>query len=920
MERLGHQRLSAATAATAASANFDVKYYRCEWEVDPAVRYIKGKVTLYFVTTAATNSITLDLMNDLIAGSVRQRDVLLSKSQSNNTLTISFPATINAGTLDSVTVFYEGVPPNTGMGSFVTSTHAGTPVLWTLSEPYGSRDWWPCKNGLDDKADSIDILITHPVAYKAASNGVLQSQTPSQDGIKMTTHWKHRYDIASYLVCFAVTNYSVFTNTVQLSTGVLPMQTFCYPENLSSFQTGTINTLNAMQLFDATFGPYPFMKEKYGHVQFGWGGGMEHQTSTFVVNIGESLCAHELGHQWFGDKITCASWRDIWLNEGFATHLASMYMENKYPANAINTRRSEINTITGTAGGSVWVDDTTNVNRIFDSRLSYTKGSHLLYMLRWILGDNTFFTALRNYQTDPALIYGFATTADLKRNLELASGRNLTYFFDQWFTGQGFPTYNVKWSDAGSGNVWIKMEQVTSHSSVPFFQLPVALQFKNATQQATVVVNNINNGEVFLKSVGFVPDAVVIDPEAWLITRNNTATQLPACGTVSGLTTSALTTATTTVSWSALPAAVNYTIDYKPASSDIWINAATATTALSVNLSNLTPATVYDWRVTATCALGTSPVAQAQFTTNTPSGCDNVTGLTSSAVTSSAATVAWSAVAGATSYTVDYKLASTSAWTTAASASSGLSVNITDLTGNSLYDWRVKANCGGNSGSYTQAQFTTAAAGCPGPNDISTNGTASGAALISLNTDYRGTISPAGDIDFYKFVISSGGTATISLTVPADYDMRLYSSNGTSQLAVAQKKGTTTETISRTYSAGTYYIRVYGNKNAASASCYNLTITTGTATRIPPSEGNTNEINLALFPNPANQILHIYTSGPMQEKCIEVLDLTGKMLIKEKTRKNITALGVDRLPAGLYFLKITARDGKVLSSRKFIKE
>ena len=206
--------------------------------------------------------------------------------------------------------------------------------MWSLSEPYGSRDWWPCKNGLDDKADSIDVFITNPIAYKAASNGILQSETPVSGGTKLLTHWKHRYPIATYLICFAVTNYSVFNRSVNLSTGVLPMQTFCYPEDSTSFSNGTINTLNAMQLFDTLFYlPYPFMNEKYGHVQFGWGGGMEHQTSTFVVSIDESLCAHELAHQWFGDKITCGSWKDIWLNEGFATHLASMYMENKYPAN-----------------------------------------------------------------------------------------------------------------------------------------------------------------------------------------------------------------------------------------------------------------------------------------------------------------------------------------------------------------------------------------------------------------------------------------------------------------------------------------------------------------------------------------------------------------------------------------------------------
>ncbi|MBD0366028.1 MAG: fibronectin type III domain-containing protein, partial [Flavisolibacter sp.] len=645
MERLSHQRIAAAANATLASNNFDVKYYRCEWEVDPAIRYIKGKVTVYYVVTAATNSIVLDLMNALTVDSVKQRSLLLTKSQSNNTLTINFPGTANAGTLDSVSIFYQGVPPDTGFGSFVTSTHNGTPVMWSLSEPYGSRDWWPCKNGLDDKADSIDVLITHPSAYKAASNGLLQSQTLVSGGSKLITHWKHRYAIASYLICFAVTNYSVFNNTVQLSTGILPMQTYCYPENLSSFQGGTINTLNAMQLYDTTFGPYPFMNEKYGHVQFGWGGGMEHQTATFVVNIGESLCAHELAHQWFGDKITCGSWKDIWLNEGFATHLASLYMEKKYPSSVVSNRKSEINTITSQPGGSVLVDDTTNVNRIFDDRLSYTKGSHLLYMLRWILGDNAFFTALRNYQTDPAIVYGFATTADLKRHLEQTSGRNLTYFFNEWYSGQGYPTYNVQWSNAGSGNVWIKMNQVASHSSVTFFELPVALQFKNATQQATVVVNNTSNGEIFFKSIGFVPDAVIIDPDAWLITRNNTSAQLPTCGTVSGLTSSAVSTNTATVSWSALSGSNNYDVDYKLASSATWTNAATATTSLSVNLSGLTAGSLYDWRVKANCTFE-GPYAQAQFTTSATATCGTVTGLTSSAITSSTAIVSWSALSG----------------------------------------------------------------------------------------------------------------------------------------------------------------------------------------------------------------------------------------------------------------------------------
>ncbi len=522
-ERNAHARLGETgtngIAGTMSSDNFDIKYYRCEWEIDPSVRYIRGKITAYFVITKTSNSITLDLLSPLLADSIWHYNEWLALSQGSNTVTAGFFDTLSAGTLDSVTIYYHGIPSDTGFGSFIQSAHNGTPVIWSLSEPYGSRDWWPCKNGLDDKADSIDVYITTPTTYKAASNGVLIGETVT--GNRRIAHWQHRYPIASYLICLAVTNYSVFNNSVQIGDELLPMQTYCYPEYLNSFQSGTNNTLAALQFYSNIFGNYPFLREKYGHVQFGWGGGMEHQTCTFVVSIDESLCSHELAHQWFGDKITCATWKDIWLNEGFATFLSSMYMENKYPSSIIATRKSEIATITAYPGGSVMVDDTTSVDRIFDSRLSYLKGSHLLYMLRWILGDSAFFAGLNNYLQDPALAYGFARTQDLRKHLEQSSGKDLGYFFKEWYEGQGYPSFTIEWANAEIGNVHIRVSQAASHSSVSFFELPVALRFSNATQQKTVVVNNITNGEIFFKAIGFVADTAIIDPEYWLITARN---------------------------------------------------------------------------------------------------------------------------------------------------------------------------------------------------------------------------------------------------------------------------------------------------------------------------------------------------------------------------------------------------------------
>ncbi|OJV21901.1 MAG: hypothetical protein BGO21_25425 [Dyadobacter sp. 50-39] len=519
-------RTTAAGLRVMASNNFDVKYYRCEWEVDPAVNYIKGNVTPHFVMSAAGNSVTLDLSVALTVTAVQQRGSNVAFSHADDALTVTLQNPLAQGVQDSVTISYEGTPTAVN-AAFVVTTHgpSATPVLWTLSEPYGSRDWWPCKNGLDDKADSLDIYITHPATYKAASNGLLKSETPVA-GSKIRTHWKHRYAIASYLVAIAVTNYNVLDTSVLIGGTNVPFKTYCYPESQVNFQNGVQNALNAMVQFSSLFGDYPFKNEKYGHVQFGWGGGMEHQTCSFMVNMAETLIAHELGHQWFGDKVTCGSWQDIWLNEGFATHLASIYLEAKYPANIKITRINEINSITSAPGGSVWVDNVNDVNRIFSNRLSYLKGSHLLYMLRWILGDATFFTAIYNYINDPALAYGYVSTANLKSHLETASGKDLTYFFDQWFTGQGYPSYQVEWFPAGN-SVQVKLGQTQSHASVSFFRLPVPLLFRNANtnQEKLVVLNHTSNGQFFAENLGFEATEVVFDPEVWLITRNNTLTK-----------------------------------------------------------------------------------------------------------------------------------------------------------------------------------------------------------------------------------------------------------------------------------------------------------------------------------------------------------------------------------------------------------
>ncbi len=525
-EKRNNSRLSDRNISNANSNNFDVTYYHCVWEVDPAIRYIKGSVTFYFKMLQNGQSISVDLMNDLTTDSVKQGSSLLQFSHVNNELSITLNSIVDKGSLDSLTVYYQGIPANSGFGSFILSTHANVSVMWTLSEPYGSRDWWPCKNGLDDKADSIDVYIIHPSEYKAASNGLLQTEMLVESGLKTITHWKHLYPIASYLVCMAVTNYLSLSDTIDIDGNLLSMLTYCYPESQTSFADGIQNTQDAMRLFSSAICPYPFIKEKYGHVQFGWGGGMEHQTSTFLVNTDEVLIAHELAHQWFGDQITCSSWHDIWLNEGFATFFSRFYMEKKYPDNAINARRQVLEDIVVEPGGSVWVADTSNVDRVFDSRLSYKKGSFLLEMLRLKLGDSLFFKGLKNYQADTLLKYKYASTKDLQRNLEAVSGISLNHFFDQWFKGEGFPTYHLQWSMLGNRHVKIKINQQTSDPSVDFFEMLIPIKCMNSTQEKVIFLNNTLNQEIFIEGIGFAPDTIIIDPEYRIISKNNSAEKI----------------------------------------------------------------------------------------------------------------------------------------------------------------------------------------------------------------------------------------------------------------------------------------------------------------------------------------------------------------------------------------------------------
>lgn len=508
---------------TSALDNADIVYHRCHWTVDPAVAYIQGVVTTYFVPYTSIPYIQFDLSDSLTVDSVTYHGTALAFSRPGGyLLNIAFGTSLPAAGLDSLVIYYHGVPSSSGFGSFIQGTHgpSSTPVLWTLAEPYGARDWWPCKQALTDKIDSIDIIITCPDAYRGASNGVLVSSTTA--GGMRTNHWKHRFKITPYLVCFAVTNYAVYSDFVPFGAGTTEVLNYVYPEDSLDAVTGTAHIVEYMQLFDSLFGEYPFASEKYGHAQFGWGGGMEHQTMTFVGDFGGELLNHELAHHWFGDMITCNSWHDIWLNEGFATYCTSLCYEYLDPVWLKVFREGRINGITSLPDGSVYCTDTTDVSRIFSGRLTYSKGMMLLTTLRWTIGDSAFFEGMRSYVNDPAVRHGFASTPQFVAHMEAASGKSLSGFMDDWFMGEGFPSYNIAWKQDASNLITITVNQTQSHPSVSFYEVRLPLLMRSKTGlDSLVILDNITNGQVFTVAASFGLDSLVLDPYKVITTNYN---------------------------------------------------------------------------------------------------------------------------------------------------------------------------------------------------------------------------------------------------------------------------------------------------------------------------------------------------------------------------------------------------------------
>jgi len=390
---------------------------------------------------------------------------------------------------------------------------ADEPVAYTFSEPYDARYWFPCFDEPYDKA-SATIRVVVPEGFVATSNGTLTSISDDGSG-RLTYTWNQYQPIATYLMAVTVSKFVLATASYAKATNPtesIPVEYYVWSADSLTAAGFLPRVVEMMEFYAATFGEYPF--DKYGMTgiaPFAYGG-MEHQTITTLrrdLIANESVVAHELVHQWWGNLVTCGTWADIWLNEGFATYGDALFSEHRYGPEVFQSRMNSF-------AQSYFSYDATIRHPIYDpwaytSNLfnvnEYQKAAWVLHMLRGVLGDSAFFSIFPTYGEKFA--FSNAITEDFIALVDSIAGRDVRWFFDQWIYDQGHPEYRYSWEDLG-GTVQISVSQLQANA--PIFKMPIEFLIRTTSGDVLEVVWDSLQVQKFEVPVPGAVTKVIIDP------------------------------------------------------------------------------------------------------------------------------------------------------------------------------------------------------------------------------------------------------------------------------------------------------------------------------------------------------------------------------------------------------------------------
>ena len=461
------------------------------------------------------------------------------------------------------------------------------------------------------------------------------------------------------------------------------------------------------------------------------------------------------------------------------------------------------------------------------------------------------------------------------------SGITISSATANWSPVSGAISYNVDYKQSSSG-IWTNIASGTTSLSWNLSGLPASTSFDWRVR------TNCSSG-----SSGYA--------QTTFSTLSETGGG-GSCNAPTGLSTSGITISSATANWSAVSGANSYDVDYKQSSSGSWINIASGTTSLSWNLLGMPASTSFDWRVRANCSSGSSGYAQTTFSTLSQTGgggsCNAPTGLSTSPITATSATAKWAPVSGASSYNVDYKLASSPDWITIANGTTSLQWTLSGLVATTSYDWRVRTNCTSGNSSYTQTQFTTQAIGsCSAPGGLYASNIASSTAILnwsSVSGAFSYTVQYKPTSSGTWIYATSGTNLTYvnlySLSANTTYDWRVYSSCSLTEIS--------------SYSYGQF------TSSGSGTTATNATVTATEVTVNP-------DFAINLFPNPAGDQLNVSLGGVYKKTVIKVYNLMGKLVLQQESGNMLTQLNISKLSAGLYLMHVN--DGKETRSARFVK-
>lgn len=514
--------------------NTDVTNYRLEIEILPQLD-MNNEVTA--VRVQGTNTIDVDVVDAPISEFVLDLDDTMivtgvtgdvsGWSHTSDQIQVTLDRSYNPGESFQVIVEYNGEPDTAGFGAFQWWIRNGNLAVGTLSEPYFAPLWWPCKDSLSDKS-TMEMIVTVPDPMVAASNGILESVTPVSGG-RTRYSWHEINPMANYLASLAITNYERYDLSFESSDGnggtlTMPVWCYLYPDHwdfgnnqpLAQDKAGCDELPTMLGVYELKFGPYPFRTEKYGVAETGGPGGlganMEHQTITSMYRVRNysDIMAHEMAHHWFGDNITCATWNDIWLNEGFASYLEAVYREFR-PGGGVDSYWGRMNArYPDNPDARVYRDSIDSVGAIFSGNDVYNKGAWVCHMLRHVMGDAAFFQALTHYRATHQ--GGFATTAEFTAAMSNSFGHDLSFFTDEWVMNAGAPDYvwsyhtdNVK----GTDYLYLRVAQEQNLEGFGLITMPIDIRV--TTNSGTTVHRIWNDG---LTEFYVIPlDGALVDVE-----------------------------------------------------------------------------------------------------------------------------------------------------------------------------------------------------------------------------------------------------------------------------------------------------------------------------------------------------------------------------------------------------------------------